>query len=244
MKSAPGQPPVVCPMGGVSDIGAGLFATVGLMAALWERNTTGRGQHVDVAMLDTTVAITDIVTNYWSMGLRQGEIGATIMHAFAASDGFFVVQAGREEQFRRLATTIGHPEWLTDPRLSSRQGWVEHLETVIRPDLEAWSAGRTRAQACAELSTNGVVAGACLTAEEVVADEHIRRRDVLARFPVPGDDAPPVLTPGSPIRLSEHPHQHGSHPPYLGEHTRGVLTELGLGPGDIDNLVSQGIVVP
>lgn len=243
MKSQPGRAPVVCPMGGVGDIGAGLFAVIGVLAALRQREATGRGQHVDIAMLDSTVAITDIVTNFYSMGLTGREIGASIMHAFAASDGFFVLHVGREEQFERLAAAIGHGEWLTDPRLETRQGWVDHLEDVIRPSIEQWAAGLTRREACDVLSAAGLVAGPCLTAAEVVDDEHLRRRDMLARFEPPDGVGPTVLTPGNPIRMSDMPHDHGRRPPYLGEHSGEVLAEiLGLGSEQIATLVDRGVV--
>lgn len=243
MKGEPGRPPVVCPMGGVGDIGAGLFAVIGVLAALRQRDATGRGQHVDIAMLDSTVAITDIVTNFYSMGLSGRQIGATIMHAFAASDGFFVLHVGREEQFARLAAAIGHDEWLSDPRLATRQGWVDHLDSVIRPTIEDWAAAWTRREACDVLSAAGLVAGPCLTAAEVADDEHLRRRDMLARFEPPDGVSPTVLTPGNPIRMSDAPHDHGRRPPYLGEHSDEVLAEiLGLGSQEIAELVERGVV--
>lgn len=242
MKSAPGRAPIVCPMGGVGDIGAGLFATVGLLAALHQRHATGQGQHVDIAMLDSTVAITDIVTNFWSMGLKDRQIGAAIMDAFAASDGFFVLHVGREGQFRTLAQTIGHEEWLTDRRLDSRQGWVDHLDDVIRPAIEAWAAPRSRREACEILSAAGLVAGPCFTAEEVVHDEHLRGRDMLAEFQPPDGAHPPVLAPGNPIRMTGLAHTHGSRPPYLGEHSRSVLEELGVPAAEVDDLIDAGVV--
>ena len=132
------EPPMVAPMGGLGDIGSGLFATIGVLAALRHRDATGRGQRVDVAMLDAMVAITDIVTNFWSMGLRNGELGPLIMHGFRAGDGWFIIQVGRENQFAKLVEVIGHPEWATDPRFAERQGWIDHLDTVLRPAIEGW----------------------------------------------------------------------------------------------------------
>jgi crotonobetainyl-CoA:carnitine CoA-transferase CaiB-like acyl-CoA transferase len=88
---------------------------------------------VDIAMLDALVAMTDIVTNFWSMGLRGGDLGPLILHGFRARDRWFVLQVGRETHFARLAELTGHPEWTSDPRLATRQGWADHLKTVLRP---------------------------------------------------------------------------------------------------------------
>ena len=86
-------------------------------------------------MLDAVVAMTDIVTNFWSMGVRGGELRCRlIMHGFRATDGWFILQVGREPQFARLAQAVGHPEWLDDPRLATRQGWVDHLEDCCARD--------------------------------------------------------------------------------------------------------------
>ena len=143
-----GRPPVANPVGALGDISAALFATIGILAALRHRDATGRGQYVDVAMLDALVAMTDIVTNFWSMGLRGGDVGPLILTTFRASDGWFVLQVVREPQFAALARVIGHPEWLDDDRLATRQGWVDHLDDVIRPAIEAWATDRTKTDAC------------------------------------------------------------------------------------------------
>jgi crotonobetainyl-CoA:carnitine CoA-transferase CaiB-like acyl-CoA transferase len=119
---------------GYSDIGAALFATIGVLAALRHRDATGQGQYVDIAMFNAMIAMTDIVTNFWSMGLRDGDVGPLIMHGFHARDGWFALQTAREQHFTELADLIGHPGWKDDPRLATRQGWVDHLETLLVAD--------------------------------------------------------------------------------------------------------------
>src|SRR5260370_26284219 len=89
-KRAGDSPPAVAPVGALGDIGAALFATIGILAALRQRETTGQGQYVDVAMFDAMVAMTDIVTNFWSMGLHGGELGPLILNGFRAKDGWCV----------------------------------------------------------------------------------------------------------------------------------------------------------
>ena len=140
LKRQGDDPPLVAPVGALGDIGTALFAVIGVLAALRHRDRTGQGQYVDVAMLDSLVAMTDIVTNFWSMGLRGGELGPLIMHGFRASDGWFIIQVGREHQFAKMAELIGHPEWVDDERFATRQGWLDHLESDIRPAIEAWAA--------------------------------------------------------------------------------------------------------
>src|SRR5204862_6833096 len=105
----PDEPPRANPVGALGDISSALFASIGILAALRHRDRTGEGQHVDVAMLDATVAMTDIVTNFASLGLpSQPHPPPYILDTFKAADGWFVMQLVREHQFERLAETIGH----------------------------------------------------------------------------------------------------------------------------------------
>ena len=123
-KTGPDHPPVTIPVGALGDISSALFAVIGILAALRHRDRTGLGQYVDVAMLDAMVAMTDVVTNFWSMGVRPepGKGLEVICEGFRASDGYVVVQISREHQFAALAELIGHPEWNDDPRFATRAG--------------------------------------------------------------------------------------------------------------------------
>jgi crotonobetainyl-CoA:carnitine CoA-transferase CaiB-like acyl-CoA transferase len=237
------RPPTVAPVGALGDIGAALFATIGVLAALRHRDMTGEGQYVDIAMLDAVVAMTDIVMNFWSMGLGGGEPAALIMHSFRAGDGWFVLQVGREEQFARLAALVGHPEWLDDERLATRQGWVAHLDDVLRPAIEGWAATRTRAEACALLAEAGLAAGPSLRDDEVVDDPHVRARAMAVAVPRPDGTGPPVLVPGNPVRLSKVAMGPERRVPWLGEHTDDVLRrELGLTDADLDSMRADGAI--
>lgn len=244
MKRSGDEPPTVAPVGALGDISAALFATIGILTALRHRDATGRGQYVDIAMLDTVIAMTDIVTNFWSMGLRKGELGPLIMHGFRATDGWFILQVGRPQQFARLAELVGHPEWTTDPRLATRQGWVDHLEDLLRPAIEKWSSGLTKMEAARAMGAAGLAAGPCLADEEVVADPHVAARGMLVEIARTDGVAQPVLTPGNPVRMSAVPPQPaGRRPPWLGEHTAEVLSaELGLGADQIAALREDGVI--
>jgi len=237
------DPPLVAPMGGLGDIGSGLFAVIGVLAALRHREATGRGQRVDIAMLDALVAICDIVPNFWSMGLRNGDLGPLIMHGFRASDGWFIIQVGRENQFAKLVEAIGHPEWVTDPRFAERQGWLDHLDTVLRPAIEGWASTRTKVQACDDLAVIGVAAGPCYSDEEVVTDEHVAARNMLVEVPRTDGVAQPVLVPGNPVKLSDVSEGPEHRVPWLGEHTSSVIAaELGYDDDRIAALRDSGAI--
>jgi formyl-CoA transferase len=213
------------------------------LAALRHRDHTGEGQYVDVAMLDAVVAMTDLVTNFWSMGLRPGGLGPLlIMDGFRARDGWFVVQVGREHQFERLAKMIGQPEWLDDPRFATREGWRIHLEDVIRPAIEGWAAGKTKLDAARELNEAGIASGPVNTAPDVIADPHVAARDMLVEVPRT-DGEPPYLMPGNPVKLSKVADGPETRVPWVGEHTDQVLhEELGLDDAALARLREAGVI--
>jgi crotonobetainyl-CoA:carnitine CoA-transferase CaiB-like acyl-CoA transferase len=243
MKRIGDSPPFVAPVGALGDISAALFATIGILSALRHREATGRGQYVDIAMFDSVIAMTDIVTNFWSMGLRGGDVAPLIMHGFRAKDGWFVLQVAREAHFAKLTELIGHPEWATDPLFATRASWVDHLEDMLRPAVEQWASGMTKAQACQALSAAGLAAGPCLTDEEVVTDPHVAARSMLVELPRTDEVRQPVLVPGNPVRLSAVANGSERRPPWLGEHTDAMLTvELGLTPAELDALRADGVI--
>lgn len=238
------QPPVTAPVGALGDISSAIFGVVGVLTALLHRERTGEGQYVDVAMLDSVVAMTDLVTNFWSMGMHQGGRGGSlIMDGFRASDGFFVLQVSREHQFERLAKVIGQDAWLTDPRFATREGWVTHLEDTIRPAIETWASDKTKLEAATELNTNGLVAGPSFSAPEVIADPHVNARNMLVAVPRTDDVPDPVLVPGNPVKMSKVAEGPETAPPMVGEHTDVVLAaDLGLDEAEIAALRDDGVI--
>lgn len=242
MKRLPDEPPRVGPVGALGDNAAALFATIGVLAALHHRSRTGEGQYVDIAMFDSVIAMTDIVANLWSMGLTDGSTGPLIMDGFRAADGWFVLQVIREHQFARLAELVGHPEWTSDPRFATRQGWVDHLESDIRPALEGWASAHTRQQACERLAAAGLAVGPCLTGEELVVDPHVAARDMLVEIPRRDGDEP-VLTAGNPVKLSKAATGPETMLPGPGDHTDEVLADvLGLTAAEIADLRANEVV--
>ena len=245
-KSRPGIPPRANPVGALGDISAGLFAAVGILSALRERDRTGKGQHVDVAMFDAALAMTDVVTNFASLGVpNEAAFGTGIVETFAAADGYFVLQVVREHHFAELANTIGHEEWLTDDRLAARTGWVEHLDAVIRPGIEGWAKSFTRAEVCATLTARGLAAGPCLSSGEVIADPGVAARGSLIEMTTSAStgerDRRAALAPGVAFKLDTWCEPTHQRLPSLGEHTAAVLAPY-LSPTDIEALQADGAV--
>jgi crotonobetainyl-CoA:carnitine CoA-transferase CaiB-like acyl-CoA transferase len=243
MKRVGDSPPTMAPVGALGDISAALFTTIGILAALRQRDLTGVGQYVDIAMFDSVVAMTDIVTNFWSLGSSAGELGKLILNGFRASDGWFVIQVGREHQFQRLIDLIGHPEWATDPRFATRAGWLEHLEPVLRPAIESWASSMTKVEVCHILADAGIAAGPCFTDEEVARDPHLAARDMMVAIPREDGVTQPYLTPGNPVRISGVPRLPDRRVPWLGEDTDDVLRdELGLSKTELAELHDQSVI--
>jgi len=238
----PDTPPPVSPMGTLGDTGSALFALIGVLAALRHRDHTGEGQHVDVAMLDAMTAMADAAVNYWSMGMKDGAKAPLINHSFRASDGWFIIQCGRVHQFKELAATIGHPEWVDDPRLPDPPAWYEHIEDIIRPAVEEWAADKTRFEASRALAEAGVAAGMVNRADDLMADEHARLHNMIVEMPRTDGVEEPILAVGNPIKLSKMPETEDTRVPWVGEHTDEVLTELGLDDDEIGALKEAGAI--
>jgi crotonobetainyl-CoA:carnitine CoA-transferase CaiB-like acyl-CoA transferase len=232
------------PVGALGDISTALFATIGILAALRQRDATGEGQRVDIAMYDATVAMTDIVTNFGSLGkFRLNEPKNAILDPFRASNGWFVLQLVREHQLERISQLVGHPEWVDDPRLATREGWAAHLEDMLRPAIEAWAADMTKLEAVEKLSAAGIASAPVQTAQEVLVDPHLQGRNMLVEMERTDGVDQPVVIPGNPVKLSKMAEGPESRIPWVGEHTRAILAdELGLDDDAIDVLVADGVI--
>ena len=243
LKREEGKPPVVSPMGALGDISTGLFSTIGILAALRQRDATGTAQRVDVAMFDVLVAMTDIVINFSSLGLHGAVGGAGILDGFKATDGYFVLQVIRENQWAALCDVIGRPEWATDARFAERSSWITEMERTIRPAIEAWASTRTKLTCTEELMARGLASGPCFTDTEVVDDPHLARRHMIVAMDRTDGVADPVLIPGNPIKMAGVPEGPERRVPWLGEHTDEVLSaELGLDATSLEALRGQGII--
>ncbi|MCB0995599.1 MAG: CoA transferase [Acidimicrobiales bacterium] len=240
-----GTPPKISPLGALGDTGSGVFAVIGVLAALRHRDATGEGQYVDISMFDCMVALADVMLQYDAMEVERtpGDPGLLILDSFLASDGYFMIQVGREHQFERLANIIGCPEWLTDERFATRQGWVDHKETVIRPAIEGWAADKKKVDVCRLFAEGGVAAGPCNSPADVMADPHVIARNMVVEMDRTDGVERPVVTPGNPVKLSKMAEGPETRVPWVGEHTSDVLAaELGLDDAELARLREAGVI--
>jgi crotonobetainyl-CoA:carnitine CoA-transferase CaiB-like acyl-CoA transferase len=195
-------------------------------------------------MFDAMISLMDMVPFNPSIGIADNSMRAWpgICDSFAARDGRFVLQVGREHQFERLAHAIGHPEWLADPRFASREGWRDNLDGVIRPALEAWAAARTKLEAASALADEGVVAGPCFDAPDLLRDPHVQRHKMVLPLERP-DGGQPLHVSGNPIKLSRSGERPATRWPVLGADTERVLRrDLDLGDPELKRLRDAGAI--
>ena len=224
----------------LTDLGAGLFALVGILAALEYRHRSGVGQHVDTSLVDAGVALSvwEATEYFAGLGVPQALGSAHRLiapyQAIRCRDGYITLGAANERLFRRLCEVLGHPEWSTMPefadsaaRLRNRQRLTDRIEEI------------TAAESCAHwlelLEANDIPCGPINDYASVFNDPQVVARDMVV------DTDHPTLgrlkTLGSPLKLSATPPQVGRAAPRLGEHTAEVLRQAGFTDAEIDRLL-------
>jgi crotonobetainyl-CoA:carnitine CoA-transferase CaiB-like acyl-CoA transferase len=216
----------------IADIATGMFAVQGILAALYVRGKTGRGQLVDIAMLDS---VTALLTYQASIAFATGETPGRMGNrhpsiapydTFPAADGEFVLSVGNDDQFGRLARVLGRPEMAQNPRFVTNADRVRNYD-VLRRDLTQLFASWTRTDLLKALSDVGVPVSAVRTVTEALADQQLMTREMIV--PLEHVAAGPVRVLGTPLKLSDTPLSVRLPPPALGQHTNAVLREVGLG---------------
>lgn len=213
----------------VADLMTGMYATVAVLAALAERERSGRGQHVDMALLDTQVAMTaNMAMNYLASGrppARAGNAHPNIVpyQTFAASDGQIVIAVGNDGQFARLCEIVGRPQLAGDARFATNPARVRHRDVLV-PILAALIRERPMAFWTGALEAAGVPCGPINDLGQVFADPQVQQRGMRIELPHPTAGQVPLVA--SPIKLSRTPVEYRAAPPTLGQHTHEVLTEL------------------
>jgi CoA:oxalate CoA-transferase len=216
----------------IGDVTGALYATIGILAALHERERSGRGQLVDVALLDSQVAILEnAFARYFATGEVPGRYGTahpliTPFQAFATADGHVVVAASSQAQWRALCGVLGREDLCADIRFAERAARTEHRAALVAILAEPFLQ-RTTDEWVALLSAAGVPCGPVNTVDAVAADPHVQARGMLVDLDVPGLGE--YRTLNSPLHLSRTPAAPAGPPPRLGEHTDAVLgAQLGL----------------
>jgi formyl-CoA transferase len=230
----------------VSDLFTGMYATSAILAALLERATSGRGQRIDLALLDVQVAmLANLGSSYFVSGEVPGRMGNAHMnivpyHVFRAADEFLVVAVGNDGQFARFCDVLGAPEWAGDPRFATNPQRVQHRELLVGM-ITARLQARGAREWLALLEPAGVPCGPINDLSQVFADPQVRHRGLQVRAPHPA--AGEVSMVASPMRFSATPVTHERAPPLLGEHTDEVLgSVLGMSPGQIATLRKENVI--
>jgi crotonobetainyl-CoA:carnitine CoA-transferase CaiB-like acyl-CoA transferase len=226
----------------IADVTSGMFAAYGVAMALFARERTGRGQEVDLAMLDSVAALlTYQAGNYFASGqvpARLGNRHPSIVpyETFAASDGDFVLAVGNDEQWRRFCAVAGLPE---DPRFATNRQRVTGYDEVWR-----FIADRLRTEPrqywIDRLTAAGIPCGSVRNLQELFADPQIHAREMVAQLEHATIGSLRVL--GVPVKLSDTPGAVRTPPPRLGEHTDAVLQDLGFNAAAIADLRRQKVI--
>jgi len=213
----------------VTDIVTGMYATVAILAALQERHRSGLGQHLDIALLDSHVALlANQNSNYFNSGVapkRAGNAHQNVVpyQVFAARDGHLIVATGNESQYRAYCRAIGVPELGDDPRFATNRLRVTNREVLIAILTEIMLQGR-RDDWIAKLEAVGVPCGPINDIAQAFAHPQAQARQLRRDLPHPAGGMAPVTA--SPLRFSASPVVYRRAPPLLGEHTEEVLRDV------------------
>lgn len=225
----------------LADVMTGLYSTIAILAALREREQSGQGQYIDMALLDVlTASLANQATNYLVSGVAPERLGnahpnVVPYQTFATADGFIIVAVGNDNQFLRLCEAIGNPGLGTDKRFLTNALRVEH-RTVLGELLQAALVSRSSDDWLARLEQAGVPCGPINTIDRVFADPQVKHRGMQI-------DLSGMPLVANPIRLSRTPIEYDRPPPRLGVDTDAVLIEqLGLDANEIKLLREKGIV--
>ena len=239
-----GRPPVKAGLP-VTDLGAALFALAGILSALLARARTGRGQLVDTSLVDAGVALSVWeATQYFSgRGVPERLGSAHRMNApyqaIRCADGHMTIGAANDRTFRRLCEALGHPEWAADPAYRDDTRRIRNRE-ALAARIEAVMETRPRAHWTERLESHGVPCGPINDYAEVMADPHVRARELVVETDHPTLGR--IETLGTPIKLSETPLSPGRPAPRLGQHTDEILAGAGFEADEIMALRRTGAV--
>jgi len=243
--AADGPPTYLWPS--IGDSGTGMHCVIGILAALMQRHATGQGQQVEVSMQDAVVnlirvSLRDHQRTGRPMPRSGNQLGAGVpgttyrCHPGGPNDYVFVFV--QQQMWHPLLRAIGRADLIGDPRYETGEARWQRKDEVDTL-MEAWTSKRSKHEVTQILAGAGVPCGATLDTGEVLADPHLKARDMIVEVehPVRGR----YLTVGNPIKLSASPTTIGPSP-LLGQHRAAILRELGLSDAEIDALAAEGAI--
>ncbi len=239
----------------VADLFTGLYATTAILAALRHAERTGQGQQVDMALLDTQVAmLANLGANYLVSGKVPGRAGNAHQNivpyqvfevkppegSAAGTRDHIILAVGNDGQFAKFCAVAGVPELAKDPRYALNQDRVRHRGELV-PLLEGILQTRTKADWLSALEAAKVPCGAINNLAEVFADPHVQAREMVSTWSHPVK--PDLRLVASPLKMSQTPPRQDLPPPLLGQHTQDVLTGvLGYSPAQVAALHDKGVI--
>ncbi|MEN0614454.1 CoA transferase [Klebsiella indica] len=230
----------------IGDVVAGLYGSWAVLAALLQRGINGKGQHLDVSMLDTMVTLQMVSLIQWIGGQpAAGRLGnahpiSAPMDSYRAQDGYIVIAVANDKLFRQLAEAMEYPALMDDTRFASDPQRLAHQQE-LREVIECWLATKTISQAQAILDIAGVPASPVLRLDQILASDYARQRQLVKQVEHP--QAGNIAIVPQPVKMSGASGEPALLPPLLGEHTHAVLRDiLGMDDATLAQLHTQGVI--
>jgi len=244
LSGYPGQAPVRVGIS-IGDSLSSLYGVIGVLLALQERQRSGLGQEIDVALYESVFAMMEsLVPEYDAFGYIREPAGSALpgitpSNSYPCNDGAYVLIAGNGDSiYKRLMSLIGRDDLGNDPRLEQNDGRSEHAE-MIDAAIAEWTVLRGRDEVIEALKAARVPAGYPYTAADIVKDPHYLARQMIETVQT---SAGPLKVPGVLPKLSRTPGRLGSGGPQLGEHSDDILAGLGLSNDQVNGLRERGII--